>query len=476
MRQRYWIGSIFLVWLLVLGLFFQASVHTMIETRRSTLVAALIDRGDNALSAVTVLSTLDTVGSLDSVNLDEELSLIMSEEKVTIGNETIWNWPWGLVTGSNVSYYNELYTPYLVTSVLKRCGAIDRANRTALIKLVMERYNETQGAFHELARTYPFDEREYADCFFPLNEDASHAAASHGGYASANVISTFLAVSVLDNLQALDQINTTKTLQWILDCKAQNGVFRPSPDSSDSSYYQDKGFWVDFMFGTGMAYTYAALSTLMILNANISNVVDVGKIREYVAACNETLWNGGIEFGSYYDQFRWNPDFYSTYYAVMILHEIGVLENETDLVSGVITYVRLAQDLHFTDEGFMPTRNNAGYGLFCYSIDPYTEDLFAVTILNETNNIHLLDEVTPIVLPAWRNLVFMTSVLSLATLVFLGLGFSAYNRVRAWKNKEKRLHCVSNDGVLLHSTGLESWATMDSCVKRWGLLYLEPVG
>lgn len=439
MKLSYWIvliGCVFLVWLLVLGLFFQASVHTLAETRRSALVAALIGRGDRALSAATILSTLETVDSLDSVNLDEELNFIMSEEKVTTGNQTIWNWPWGLVTGSNVSYYNELYTPYLVTSALKRCGAIDRANSTALINLVMERYNETQGAFHELAHTDPFDDdREHAYCFFPLDGDASYAAESHGGYASANVISTFLAVSILDNLQALDQINTTKTLQWILNCKAKNGVFRPSPDSTDPFYYKHKGFWVDDDYGTGIVYTYAALSTLTILDANVSNAVNIGKIREYVAACNETLWNEGIRFAPYYDQRGYAVGFRNTYYVVMILHDMGVLENETELVSGVITYIRSAQGLYFTEEWPMPTRNNAGYGLFCYSSYPTAENLFAVNILNETGNIHLLDEVTPIVLPAWWNLIFLTSALPLATLVLLRLGFSTCNRVRAWKKK-----------------------------------------
>lgn len=119
-----------------------------------------------------------------------------------------------------MSYVNELYAPYLVTTVLRQFGAENRANRTALLSLVMERYNETDGAFHEL----PFEVQEsagemrYALCTFPLEEQAW----DHGGYAESNMISTFLAVSILANLDALDKINVTKTVNWILACKADN--------------------------------------------------------------------------------------------------------------------------------------------------------------------------------------------------------------------------------------------------------------
>jgi hypothetical protein len=429
--------GIFLLWLLVLGIFFQASVHALAETRRTALVTALIGRNSDALSTATILSTLETVGSLESVNLDDELSLIMSEEKVTTNNQTIWNWPWHMGTGSNASYYNELYTPYLITSVLKQRDAIDRANRTALISLVMERYNETQGAFHELAYMDAFDGKEYTDCFLPLDGDARSHLWLHGGYGTPNVISTFLAVSILDNIQALDQINTTKTLQWILECEAQNGAFRPFPWPGDSLYYRNKGFWVDDQYGTGIVYTYSALSSLIILNASISNVVNIGRIREYVTSCNVTHGSRGIRFAPYYSEHKHDSGFCNTYYAVTILHNMGVLENETEIVSGVITYIKSAQDLHCTEAWPMPTRNNEGYGLFCYSWRPYTENLYVAEILKETNNTHLLDEATPIVRPARRNLIVMTSAASLGTLMLISLTAKTCNSVRAWKRNRK---------------------------------------
>jgi hypothetical protein len=430
-RARYvlsFVVGVFLVSLLVSVVFVETVENMLTETRRFALIRALSQQDFNAFHEAQSLSVVAVFGGLQTVDLEKKIDFIVSEECLETANQTLWNWPIPIGGFGNVSYINELYGPYVITSVLKQFGAINRINRTALVNLVMERYNATEGAFRELPFTVQesLQERQYALCFFPLEEQAY----SHGGYADSNIISTFLAVSILANLEALDEINVTKTLNWVLACEAKNRIFRPSPKSTDMFYYLNRGFYVDYPYGTGIAYTYAALSTLRIFGVNVYDAVDTEKIREYVISCKET-WNGEVEFQPYLGDLR-TTDFYSTYYAIMILNQIGALKNETETISGVIAYIRWLQDLHlyFIDSWPIPTRSDSEYGLFYYHDLP-TEAYLAATILNVTNSLDLLDEHTPIVSRAWNNL-FGLSVLTtfVATIVLL-----AASGIHKWRQK-----------------------------------------
>lgn len=421
----------FLVSLLVSTVIIQASTQILTETRRSAIITSLSQESFDALGTGQMLLTLEALGGPKSVDLEERLNLIISEETITTANGTLWNWPTAVIFWNvSVSYVNELYAPYLVTTVLRQFGAENLANRTALLSLVMERYNETDGAFHEL----PFRVQESlrgeipnALCVFPLTQGIDHTIGD-GGYADSNMISTFLAVSILANLDALDEINVTKTLNWILSCKADNGAFRPA-SSSDFFYYDDRGWYVDAYNGTGIVYTYAALSTLKILGVSVEGVVNTERLRAYIMSHEETFWNGEVEFGA---------DFFNTYYAIMLLHQIGAVENETAAVSGVVAYIKSRQDNvfnQFKDSWPIPQRDSA-YGLLD-PYDPHTEDYFASSILNVTNNLRVLDEATPIASRTLSNLLELSAMVSVSAFGLSVAGMLTYSSIRGWKEKKK---------------------------------------
>lgn len=438
----------FLVPLLVSTIIVQASAGTLTETRRSAILNSLSKENVDAPSTAQMLLTLETLDGLKSVNLEQRLNHLVSEQTVTSANGTLWNWPEQVGGFGNVSYVNEMYRPYLVTTVLRHFGAESQLNQTALLNLVMERYNETDGAFDELAFEFHEGGRgeiPYALCTFPLFEDWGNQALDNGGWAESNMISTFLAVSILDNLDSLNRINVTKTLNWVLSCKADNGAFRPTP--GDYWYNGERGWPLDTYNGTGIGYTYAALSALKILGANVEDVVNIEMLRKYIMSCRETFPNGEVEFGTpYYNlasEEKIAGDFYTTYYAIMLLHQIGALENETATVSGVVAYIKSLQDNvfnQFTNSWPLPHGDSSygpPYGLINYAF--YPDDYFASSILNVTNSLNVLDSATPIASRTLINLLSLSFAVSVPTFGLSIVGMLAYDWIRGWKQKKKTL-------------------------------------
>lgn len=444
----------FLVCLVVSTIIVQASAGTLTETRRSAIVTSLSRENGDALGIAKMLLTLDALGGLNSIDVQEKLNLIISSETTTsVNGVTVGSWP-TLVGFGNVSVVDELYAPYLITTVLRQFGAIGRSNITALLNFVMERYNATDSAFHEMAyeeqqsfRTVPI-----AFCNFPADQEAYQ----NGGYGESNMISTFLALSILANLNAIDEINVAKTINWILSCKADNGAFRPT--LGDYWYNAERGWPSDTYNGTGIVYTYAALSALKILGVNVENVVNAETLRKYIMSCRETFSNGGVEFGTHYynlgAQEEIAGDFYTTYYAIMLLNQMGALENETATVSGVVAYIKNMQDTvfnRFTNSWPIPHKNPAerayglndsAYGLLDYHAllaEPFepAEDYVACSILNITNSLAVLDEATPIASRTLNNLLELSAVVSVSTFGLSVVGITTFNRVRGWKEKKK---------------------------------------
>ncbi|MGD0027361.1 MAG: prenyltransferase/squalene oxidase repeat-containing protein [Candidatus Bathyarchaeia archaeon] len=429
----------FLVSLLVSTIIVQASTQILTETRRSAIITSLPQESFDALGTAQMLLTLEALGGLKSVDLEQKLNQIISDETVTTASGTLWNWPVA-VSFENVSYINELYTPYLITTVLRQFGAENRVNRTALLNLVMERYNQTDGAFHEQSfevQESPTETMSHAFCTFPLEQETYY----NGGYAQSNMISTFLAVSILANLDALDSINVTKTINWILACKAENGAFRPSPEG-DFFYYNYRGWYVDEQNRTGIAFTYAALSTLRTLGVSAEETVDAERLRAYVMSCEKTS-DGGVEFAPCPPVYGYDfgEDFPSTYYAIMLLRQIGGVENEPATVSGVVAYIKSQQNnaLQFKDSWPIPQRGSA-YGLFPSFAEPYDPrilEYFASSILNITDNLHVLDETTPIASRTLGNLLEFSALVSVSTFGLSVTGMLTYSSIHECKEKKK---------------------------------------
>lgn len=89
--------------------------------------------------------------------------------------------------------------------------------------------------------------------------------------------------------------------------------------------------------------------------------------------------------------------------------------------------------LQFTDSWPIPQRGSA-YGLFD-PYDPHTEEYFASSILNVTNNLRVLDEATPIASRTLYNLLELSAIASVSTFTLSITVILIYDRARGWKEK-----------------------------------------
>jgi hypothetical protein len=425
----------FLICILLCAFIVQNQTQTLLETRRSALVTALSHENFESLGAggvAEVLSPLELVGGLGAVDKEKGLNLILSEQSVTVGNNTLWGWP--------ASFYNltvnDLYVSYLITRSLKSLGALDGVNRTALIDVVVSRYNISDGAFHEPIITGDIGagERNYTVCAFRLNFHGD----SDTAYAHSNIISTFLAVSILSDLNALDAINTTRTLNYILSCEAENGAFQPFPGAQEEflpgwSSLIVNPFPVDGN-GTGLPYTFAAIGALKALHVNVQSLVDPKKIANYVLSLEEPYPHGQLRFLDIPGETA--VLFAYTYYAIKTLQYVNMLGNESAVSSGVSAYILALQELTCADSWPVPTRQGANYGVFP-DMNVLETTYFAVDILDATSNLHLLDELAPIVSATWTDLIELSILTSISAAAIVFLTLSTHWRLKAWKRRKE---------------------------------------
>ena len=446
---------VFLVSLLISALIVQVQTQNLTETRKSALITKLSQSqfedgsfphfvyenetcGDPYGTAMT-LYIFKALGELDKIDVEKAIDYIISRQNCTVGNQTLWCWPVSLF-GSDI-LVGEPYSVFVILDVLKAYGVLDRVNRTALINFALSRYNETDGSFHEPVikyKTSSGEEGEEAVCAFPLEFPGGGLSLA---FARANIISTFLGVSILANLDALDRINTTKTLKWIMACKAKNEAFMPFPASGPEylpgwTRLCNNPFYVD-RNGTGIAYTYAAVGALKTLGVNIKNVIDVKKTTKYVLSCRLPGPYGTLCFLAHPDDTHL-PDFSLSYYAIMTLHYIGTLKNETETASKAAAYpIKCYQSLLVKDTWPIPTRKfPSTYGLFV-DLPPLRTTYISIAILNVTGNLHLLDEPTPIVWKTWQNLLELSTLTSISALSIFIITTLTYNKLKTWKHKAK---------------------------------------
>lgn len=87
----YFAVAAFLVFLLVSAIIVRASTQFLTQTRRSALVTSLSQESFDALGTGQMLLTLEALGGLKSVDLEERLNHIICKETATTANGTLWN-------------------------------------------------------------------------------------------------------------------------------------------------------------------------------------------------------------------------------------------------------------------------------------------------------------------------------------------------------------------------------------------------
>jgi len=168
---------------------------------------------------------------------------------------------------------------------------------------------------------------------------------------------------------------------------------------------------------------------------NLLTTEDRKKILEYLEICqeNDTVYRGSdSSFGGFYihkddEKYHGYPRIYYTHQAVMILFYLDMLDEAEAIVSKAIFYVLNQQELLHDNSWPVPRGREYlkevefgkdWYGLFsgwlrCYVAGTY----FAITILNATNNLKLLDELTPRAKVTIRNIIVLSFTISVATVI-----------------------------------------------------------
>jgi|GEM_PF-2660591 len=484
MKWRYaavsWVAA-FLICMLISVSIVQNQTQALFETRRTALATTLTEsrfeadshnlwpwefEGETAGATGTgwVLTSISMLGELGKVDAEKGLDFIFSEQNVSVGNTTLWGWPSYL---ENVTYV-DLYSTYSVIECLRLFGALDRVNRMATIDVVASMYNESDGGFYQptIRANLGNGEKDYASCGFPLD---FHESDSSTAYGISNIISTFLAVSILADLNALDAINTTKTLNFVLSCKGENGVFKPFPGAQQELLpgwsISVNPFWVD-SYGTGLAYTFAGTGALNALGVDITSFVNPEQITNYVFACQEPYPVETVRFSAFPNDIAGDPLFDYDYYAIRTLQFAGtsqmptveaagfqtssqptqelqsasLSDNETAVFLKLGAFILNMQDLHYNDSWPLPTRGHGTYGLFS-DMTVLANTYEAIYILNATNNLHILDQPTPIISPTWVNLQEISFLVSSSATAIVVLCSLAYKRLqeRRLRGRNKRL-------------------------------------
>lgn len=401
---------------------FQINTAVLAETRKTALVQALVEtqveeigafhyfdyipHGDpyfseyhymNEHSTVNTLLSLQILGGLDNINVDNAARYLATKQHPQSGGYVVGFGYDGTILGF------DLCTTCRVVLALRLTGHLNRLNRTLLIDFVLERYESSTGAFHELV-TQVYG-RNYSLCSFLMLFPGNPRPA----YAVPNIISTFFGVYILAELGDLAKINVTRTLEWITHSQADNGMFKPFPNATYEPFPDWLGlntnpFPVD-KNGTGIPYTYAAVGALNALKSlDTLSQEDRVKIRDYIISCRE----GEAMFRIHKD-WIYATELFNTEYSLEILRNIGMLDEATDVMSEVESFLIQQQSLDFENSWPVPQPSNQ-YAWYRGNPDRIH---FIIRILNITNGIFLLDQRTP------RAYTTQINLLTLSSLVFI---------------------------------------------------------
>jgi len=374
----------------------------------------------NEVVTVDALLILETLNASSSVNVDRATDYIACKQysrDTGAGGFGAYFEVDGSFQGCN------LYSTYEVVKCLKVFHSLDKINQTLLLDFITKRYDDTIGAFHELITVV--DGKEYAHGGFPLT---FRSFMSRIAYALPNIITTYAGVCALKELGRLDLINITKTFEWVMHCQAENGMFKPYPDASymplpDWSPLKTNPFEVD-RYGTGIPYTFAAVTALEALGRlDAVSAEDKERMEKYIARCQ--TGNGPIYVHEDYD--RWGTSY--TYEAVMILHELDMLNENQTVVNNIEGYFQEIQILVLDYSGPIPTSGSTEYGLHHGDETPPADSYYAVAVFNATGHLNLLNQPTPRTNSTWLNLLVLSAIATVtATAIFIGV-----LQIRKWQ-------------------------------------------
>lgn len=444
----------FLVSLLISSLFVYMKTEALTETRKSALIktlsqAQIKDLGAfhwydspyiggywceqgymSELSTADALMVLKILNASNTVNVGQALKYVAYKQY----DKDTGTGGFGAVFDGTSFHGCDLYSTYKVARVLNAYSSFDRINQTSLMNFIMKRYNDTIGSFQELVTE--IDGQQWALSRFSM---VFRSFNDNLAYGVPNIITTYAGVCTLKELDRLDLINVSKTFEWIMHCQAENGMFRPYPSASympmpSWSPLQSNPFEVD-RYGTGIPYTFAAVSALEALGRlDAIPAEDRQKMKDYIVACQGSI-TGMISIHQDYD-YR-NPSF--TYEATMILYHLDMLDEARNAASEIVNYFCEIQTLHLDDSWPVPYPGDyydihtaERYGLHFGDTGPPTDSYYAIAVFNATGNLHLLDQPTPRIQRTWLNLIELSALITaLTTGILVGV-----LRMQKWRQKK----------------------------------------
>ena len=153
---------------------------------------------------------------------------------------------------------NNSYYLFLAVQALALWGFAGLVNKTAVIRYVLDRYDNVTGGFRELS----VSNTSYAPLLFPGLTDGASWDEFRGFYklfGMPNIVSTFLALGILYYLGALDYVNVSKVLEFVLSCKTEDGFFKFLPSGRPGYTYPAD------INSTLVPYIYAGVMSLYFL-------------------------------------------------------------------------------------------------------------------------------------------------------------------------------------------------------------------
>ncbi len=375
------------------------------ETRRQTLIrtlslgqnpdggflsfSGLVPSSESCLPCTAeALIMSRELNSLEFINVSSAIDYIVSKQNQATGSFSFGTSPLGL------------YMNTVCVKALSTFNQLQLINGTKMVELVLDHYNESSGTFYE-------PEGGSGLPMVLLNPDP---------YNQSNIVSTYLAISILDDLESLEVINTSKTIDWVADCIGVDGGFRPFPNASGVSA---SGFVTGYS-GSGLPYTYCAIQILNILNQlETQNIVDEELLIEFIWNCQSSLGDfkiipqGDPWFGAAYDR----EGIWETLYAFTALNLLGGLDANNEGFNAVITNTldrqRLAYqfqifDVNWVQHGYSSPfflAYGQNYGLFSGDLYDIGTSFCAVQILALAEALSYLDAFSPRCLAVWQYMV-----------------------------------------------------------------------
>lgn len=338
-----------------------------------------------AASTAEAILTFHELNGFHILNVEKAVEFIISRQDPATG---------GLSEGV---FPLELYSPSnRVVPAMDALGRLDELNTTLLRTFTLSHYNDTDGGFFE----------PNGLCYFFLILHTLEPL-----YNQSNIISTWLGINLLDLLGAVTFLNITRTIDFVKQCRAENGGFRPFPNATLNE--QPVYFPTD-SHGTGLPYTFCAIKTLEILGA-LSNpeIVDSANTAQYIWSCQSE--RGGFWLTPSNDPFHYYPyddmALMYTYYALEALSSLNLSLVEDNTIQQHIHWILSLQSLQFESSIPNPFKipsppfllRYGFYGLFQSRYGaPITNTFMAIRCLSTAEALSLIAVPTQLAITAWQ--------------------------------------------------------------------------